>query len=118
MRPILLLILSIFTADATTCADGWESPSSGRGTCSHHGGIASGPIVYYTPTPPTRTLSPLPIAKHDCVSPGRVSCEMARYVYKVLNQDSVYYIQEYGVAVYESTRRVALDELLTHCHNR
>ena len=29
-------------AHATTCADGWESPSTGRGTCSHHGGIARG----------------------------------------------------------------------------
>ena len=24
----------------TTCADGWESPSTGQGTCSWHGGIA------------------------------------------------------------------------------
>jgi hypothetical protein len=28
------------SANATTCRDGWESPSTGRGTCSHHGGIA------------------------------------------------------------------------------
>lgn len=27
----------------TTCADGWESPSIGQGTCSHHGGIADNP---------------------------------------------------------------------------
>lgn len=27
------------TLVAHVCADGWRSPSSGQGTCSHHGGI-------------------------------------------------------------------------------
>lgn len=36
------LALSFLTtiANATPCNDGWESPSTGSGTCSHHGGIA------------------------------------------------------------------------------
>jgi len=29
-------------AFAETCSDGWNSPSSGRGTCSWHGGISGG----------------------------------------------------------------------------
>lgn len=28
------------TYHGNICADGWNSPSSGSGTCSHHGGIA------------------------------------------------------------------------------
>jgi hypothetical protein len=31
-------------AHATLCLDGQLSPSSGRGTCSHHGGIDYGPL--------------------------------------------------------------------------
>jgi len=54
MLSTLFLTLSFLTtfADATPCNDGWESPSSGSGTCSHHGGIAGGSIGYY-PTYPT-----------------------------------------------------------------
>ena len=35
----ILLLLSAALA-GTLCNDGWVSPSSGSGTCSHHGGIA------------------------------------------------------------------------------
>ena len=36
----LLFFSSVSKADAI-CADGWISQSSGRGTCSHHGGVSS-----------------------------------------------------------------------------
>jgi len=45
---LLLFLAFISTADATVCADGWVSSSTGRGTCSHHGGIASGVVVGLT----------------------------------------------------------------------
>ena len=46
---LITFIVSLFCADsfATPCADGWQSPSTGRGTCSHHGGIDHG--SYYIP---------------------------------------------------------------------
>lgn len=51
---ILLFILSVAFGDAI-CADGWYSSSSGRGTCSHHGGVATWVVpnapVYTPPTP-------------------------------------------------------------------
>lgn len=40
-------------ANATPCNDGWESPSTGSGTCSHHGGIAGGSSGYYPNVSPT-----------------------------------------------------------------
>jgi len=47
MISSFFLLLSFLTAfaNATTCADGWESPSSGSGTCSHHGGVSAGATV-------------------------------------------------------------------------
>jgi hypothetical protein len=48
MNFLLLFLAFISTADATVCADGWVSSSTGRGTCSHHGGIASGVVVGLT----------------------------------------------------------------------
>ena len=55
MINTLFLTLSFLTtfANATPCADGWESPSSGSGTCSHHGGIAGGSSGYYPTYSPT-----------------------------------------------------------------
>ena len=49
------LALSFLTtiANATPCNDGWESPSTGSGTCSHHGGIAGGSPGYYPNGSPT-----------------------------------------------------------------
>lgn len=46
----IAFIISLLCADsfATPCADGWQSPSTGRGTCSHHGGIDHG--SYYIPS--------------------------------------------------------------------
>ena len=44
-RFLTLSFLTTF-ANATPCNDGWESPSSGSGTCSHHGGASSS---YYRP---------------------------------------------------------------------
>lgn len=47
-----MLILMASIALATPCNDGWESPSSGSGTCSHHGGVSYGGHVptTYVPT--------------------------------------------------------------------
>ena len=39
MNFLLLFLAFISTVNATVCADGWVSSSTGRGTCSHHGGI-------------------------------------------------------------------------------
>ena len=54
-----LLLLSV--AQATPCLDGWQSPSTGSGTCSHHGGIDHSKDVnvpyQYTPAP-TYTFTP------------------------------------------------------------
>ena len=36
------LVANAHQAPRTTCSDGWESPSTGSGTCSWHGGIAGG----------------------------------------------------------------------------
>jgi hypothetical protein len=44
---IIALQLLLSVALATPCSDGWESSSSGSGTCSHHGGIAGGNSGYY-----------------------------------------------------------------------
>jgi len=51
MINTLFLTLSFLTAfaNATPCADGWESPSTGSGTCSHHGGIAENLSSYVSP---------------------------------------------------------------------
>jgi len=43
MINILLLSLALLCRDSfagSTCADGWQSPSTGSGACSHHGGFA------------------------------------------------------------------------------
>lgn len=55
MISTFFLALSFLTtiANATPCNDGWESPSSGSGTCSHHGGIAGGSSGYYPNVSPT-----------------------------------------------------------------
>ena len=45
-----MLTIELFS---TTCCDGSSSTSTGRGTCSHHGGVCSGNSGY---TPPV--LSP------------------------------------------------------------
>lgn len=53
--PLLFSTLAL----ATPCNDGWESPSSGSGTCSHHGGVYHG--SYYVPpvyVPPVITYVP------------------------------------------------------------
>jgi hypothetical protein len=39
---VIVLVACATGAQATTCADGSHSNSTGPGTCSHHGGIASG----------------------------------------------------------------------------
>ena len=54
------LVLSFLTtiANATPCNDGWESPSTGRGTCSHHGGIDRGSTRYYPATSPQVIQAP------------------------------------------------------------
>ena len=48
-----MLILLASIALATPCNDGWESPSSGSGTCSHHGGVGYGGYVPTTYVPTT-----------------------------------------------------------------
>jgi hypothetical protein len=55
MINTLFLTLSFLTAfaNATPCNDGWQSSSSGSGTCSHHGGIAGGGSGYYPTYSPT-----------------------------------------------------------------
>ena len=50
---IIALQLLLSMALATPCADGWQSSSSGSGTCSHHGGIAGGSSGYYPNVSPT-----------------------------------------------------------------
>lgn len=50
---IIALQLLLSMALATPCADGWQSSSSGSGTCSHHGGIAGGSSRYYPTYSPT-----------------------------------------------------------------
>jgi|694.fasta_scaffold102616_4 hypothetical protein len=37
---MILFIFPLLAYANTLCADGWVSRSKGRGTCSHHGGIA------------------------------------------------------------------------------
>jgi len=54
-------------ANATPCADGWESSSSGSGTCSHHGGIAGGSSGYYPTYSPTYATPSHPAPKVDWV---------------------------------------------------
>jgi hypothetical protein len=38
---VLLLTTTATRADTVVCSDGTQSTSSGRGACSHHGGVAS-----------------------------------------------------------------------------
>ena len=66
MLSTLFLVLSFLTtfANATPCNDGWESPSSGSGTCSHHGGIAGGSTGYYpTHSPANSAPTPAPVTQ-------------------------------------------------------
>jgi hypothetical protein len=53
MLSTLLLLASAFAG--SLCNDGWVSPSTGPGTCSHHGGIAGGGSYYI---PPSASSSP------------------------------------------------------------
>ena len=47
----MFLILLIQSALAgSVCVDGWVSKSSGKGTCSHHGGISGGMVPVAVPT--------------------------------------------------------------------
>lgn len=50
---LLITLLSPAPADATLCNDGWVSPSTGQGTCSWHGGIATGGYTYLPSKPAT-----------------------------------------------------------------
>lgn len=61
---MLMFIYSLLLSDAmgqNLCADGWYSDSSGRGTCSHHGGIMGNDIIPYIPVypPPIQILTVL-----------------------------------------------------------
>ena len=46
---LLFSVASMGNARATLCNDGWDSPSIGQGTCSHHGGEIGQDSVYYGP---------------------------------------------------------------------
>jgi hypothetical protein len=35
----LAAVAAVLSRSCTSCRDGWESESTGRGTCSWHGGI-------------------------------------------------------------------------------
>ncbi len=49
MKKVLVLIFLMFSyVFATTCADGSYSSSTGKGTCSHHGGVASSSYGSYS----------------------------------------------------------------------
>lgn len=49
-KYLILILLTIIKIFSTTCCDGSYSSSSGRGTCSHHGGVCNG-TTYYNTTP-------------------------------------------------------------------
>lgn len=58
MLAFLIGMLISSASAQSICSDGWLSPSSGRGTCSHHGGVSSGDytiprlnIPYIPPVP-------------------------------------------------------------------
>jgi hypothetical protein len=75
---IVLIFLAVATA-GTLCADGWVSPSKGRGTCSHHGGIYKPPaVVPQLPPPALRVPHPSPpppevVPKHAVPEGGELS---------------------------------------------
>ena len=55
MKYLFLILFFVIEIFATTCCDGTYSSSTGRGTCSHHGGVCSGTSTYQTtPSIPTR----------------------------------------------------------------
>ena len=64
MLSTLLFLASAFAG--SLCNDGWVSPSTGPGTCSHHGGVAGGGSYYIPPSTPrastTSTYRPPPPA--------------------------------------------------------
>ena len=64
MLSTLLFLASAFAG--SLCNDGWVSPSTGPGTCSHHGGVAGGGSYYIPPSipraSPTSTYRPPPPA--------------------------------------------------------
>lgn len=49
------VIFPVSPASATLCNDGWVSPSTGQGTCSHHWGIAKGGFVS-VPAKPAKAI--------------------------------------------------------------
>jgi hypothetical protein len=50
---VLFLLLVSFALAGSLCNDGWSSPSEGRGTCSHHGGVRK-PSAYESHYSPPR----------------------------------------------------------------
>ncbi|MFA6190765.1 MAG: thermonuclease family protein [Sulfurimonas sp.] len=51
MKFLLIILFLIIKLTATTCCDGSYSSSTGKGTCSHHGGICNSSYTSVTPTP-------------------------------------------------------------------
>lgn len=76
MINTFFLALSFLTtiANATPCNDGWESPSTGSGTCSHHGGVAGGSPEYYPNYSPTYAV---PAVKTTATATGWTASEPA-----------------------------------------
>jgi len=107
MLNTLLLTLSFLTtfADATPCNDGWESPSSGSGTCSHHGGIAGGSIGYYpTYNPANSAPTPAPVTQAPWKSEKLVSAKgnvIHRLYRDTLNTDGQFATMRYACITYE-----------------
>ncbi len=99
MNFLLLFLAFISTADATTCADGWESPSTGRGTCSHHGGIA-------------RT----PNSQSEDYCNGKIhSCQEAIDVHLYLLKNYEAYYRQLGSEGLSEVMEVARAEVRYHC---
>lgn len=60
----LVTLVSGLALAGTVCSDGWVSKSSGKGTCSHHGGISGGMVPVVVPTHvPTAEEFPRTITK-------------------------------------------------------
>lgn len=110
-----LLLASLSIAQATPCNDGWESPSTGSGTCSHHGGVYHGsyyippvyvpPVVNYNQKRYGIIMRPSTIDDFGCIAPYDYSgLEISRMTSDQLDEPIMILAKEIDCIVSHTTR--------------
>ncbi len=107
IAAVAVLGLTAQAASASSlCSDGWVSGSTGSGTCSWHGGIASGSVFLPGPYMTYKAPTDLRVKKY-----ANCSALRAQFVFGVRNKivySNVYYSPFYLPALY--TKNKAMDD--------